>query len=93
MSDFEKYIEAKYPNRSPKILFQKFKDIDGTLFYGIKEVEDQAEAWKQPTSTLTVTHIKNFAVAAIDDSGQKFVGNYGCFTLIKRGASDQHLPR
>ena len=44
MSDFEKYIEAKYPNRSPKILFQKFKDIDGTLFYGIKEVEDQAEA-------------------------------------------------
>ena len=45
MSDFEKYIEAKYPNRSPKILFQKFKDIDGTLFYGIKEVEDQAEAW------------------------------------------------
>jgi predicted nuclease with TOPRIM domain len=45
MSDFEKYIEAKYPNRSPKILFQKFEDIDGTLFYGVKEIEDQAEVW------------------------------------------------
>lgn len=52
MSDFEKYIEAKYPNRSPKILFQKFKDIDGTLFYGIKEVEDQAEAWKHQQAKI-----------------------------------------
>ena len=52
MSDFEKYIEAKYPNRSPKILFQKFKDIDGTLFYGIKEVEDQAEAWNHQQSKI-----------------------------------------
>lgn len=46
MSEFEEYIEAKYPNRSPKILFQKFKDIDGTLFYGVKEIEDQAEVWQ-----------------------------------------------
>ena len=52
MSDFEKYIEAKYPNRSPKILFQKFKDIDGTLFYGIKEVEDQAEAWNHQQAII-----------------------------------------
>ena len=52
MSDFEKYIEAKYPNRSPKILFQKFKDIDGTLFYGIKEVEDQAEAWNHQQAKI-----------------------------------------
>ena len=52
MSDFEKYIEAKYPNRSPKILFQKFKDIDGTLFYGIKEVEDQAEAWNHQQAQI-----------------------------------------
>ena len=52
MSDFEKYIEAKYPNRSPKILFQKFKGIDGTLFYGIKEVEDQAEAWNHQQAII-----------------------------------------
>ena len=52
MSDFEEYIEAKYPNRSPKILFQKFKDIDGTLFYGIKEVEDQAEAWNHQQAII-----------------------------------------
>ena len=52
MSDFEKYIEAKYPNRSPKILFQKFKDIDGTLFYRIKEVEDQAEAWNHQQAII-----------------------------------------
>ena len=52
MSDFEKYIEAKYPNRSPKILFQKFKDIDGTLFYGIKEVEDQVEAWNHQQAII-----------------------------------------
>ena len=52
MSDFEKYIEAKYPNRSPKILFQKFKDIDGTLFYGIKEVEDQAEVWNHQQAII-----------------------------------------
>ena len=52
MSDFEKYIEAKYPNRSPKILFQKFKDIDGTLFYGVKEVEDQAEVWNHQQAII-----------------------------------------
>lgn len=52
MSDFEKYIEAKYPNRSPKILFQKFKDIDGTLFYGVKEVEDQAEVWSHQQAII-----------------------------------------
>ena len=57
------------------------------------KVMHDVEAWKQPTSTLTVTHIKNFVVAAIDDSGQKFVGNYGCFNLIKRNANDQHLTR
>jgi len=45
------------------------------------------EIWKQPTSMLTVTHVKKFAVAAIDDSGNKFVGNFGCFDLIKRGAN------
>lgn len=52
MSDFEKYIEAKYPNRSPKILFQKFKDIDGTLFYGVKEIEDQAEVWSHQQAII-----------------------------------------
>lgn len=52
MSDFEKYIEAKYPSRSPKILFQKFEDIDGTLFYGIKEVEDQAEVWSHQQAKI-----------------------------------------
>lgn len=52
MSEFEKYIEAKYPNRSPKILFQKFKDIDGTLFYGIKEIEDQAEVWNHQQAII-----------------------------------------
>ncbi|MCU4483542.1 hypothetical protein [Acinetobacter ursingii] len=51
------------------------------------KVQHDVEYWKQPTSTLTVTHIKNLVVAAVDDSGQKFVGNYGCFTLIKRGES------
>lgn len=48
-------------------------------------VMHDVEEWKQPTSNLTVTHIKNLVVATIDDSGQKFVGNFGCFTLIKRG--------
>lgn len=52
MSEFEKYIEAKYPNRSPKILFQKFKDIDGTLFYGVKEIEDQAEVWQHQQAKI-----------------------------------------
>ena len=52
MSDFKKYIEAKYPNRSPKILFQKFKDIDGTLFYGVKEIEDQAEVWNRQQTII-----------------------------------------
>lgn len=52
MSDFEKYIEVKYPNRSPKILFQKFKDIDGTLFYGVKEIEDQAEVWNHQQAKI-----------------------------------------
>ena len=52
MSEFEKYIEAKYPNRSPKILFQKFKDIDGTLFYGVKEIEDQAEVWSHQQAKI-----------------------------------------
>ncbi|AWL28993.1 hypothetical protein DJ533_10660 [Acinetobacter defluvii] len=56
-------------------------------------VMHDVEAWQQPTSTLIVTHVKNLVVAAIDDSGQKFVGNYGCFTLIKRGTSVQHLHR
>lgn len=54
-------------------------------------VQHDVEAWKQPTSTLRVTHIKNLVVAAVDESGQKFVGNFGCFTLIKRGDSDQHF--
>ena len=52
MSEFEEYIKAKYPNRSPKILFQKFKDIDGTLFYGVKEVEDQAEVWNHQQAII-----------------------------------------
>lgn len=52
MSDFEEYIKAKYPNRSPKILFQKFKDIDGTLFYGVKEIEDQAEVWNHQQAII-----------------------------------------
>lgn len=42
------------------------------------------EVWEQPTSDLTVMHIKNLVVVAVDDSGRKFVGNFGCFTLIKR---------
>lgn len=48
------------------------------------KVMHDVECWKQPTSTLTVTHVKGLVVAAIDDNGQKFVGHYGCFTLIKR---------
>ena len=52
MSEFEKYIEAKYPNRSPKILFQKFKDIDGTVFYGVKEIEDQAKVWQHQQAKI-----------------------------------------
>jgi len=49
-------------------------------------VMHDVEHWKKPTSVLTVTHIKNLVVVAVDNSGQKFVGNYGCFNLIKRGA-------
>lgn len=50
-------------------------------------------SWSQPSSTLTVTHIKNLAVVASDSKGKKFIGNYGCFKLIVRGNSDQHLTR
>lgn len=52
MSEFEEYIKAKYPNRSLKILFQKFKDINGTLFYGVKEVEDQAKVWNHQQAII-----------------------------------------
>lgn len=52
MIEFEKYIEAKYPNRSPKILFQKFKDIDGTVFYAVREIEDQAEVWSHQQAKI-----------------------------------------
>lgn len=52
MSEFEKYIKAKYPNRSPKILFQKFKDIDGTVFYAVREIEDQAEVWSHQQAKI-----------------------------------------
>ena len=76
MSEFEKYIEAKYPNRSPKILFQKFKDIDGTLFYGIKEVEDQAEAW-------------NHQQAIIDDLKAQLNNMEACYIEKKKQAEDQ----
>lgn len=51
-------------------------------------VMHDVEAWKQPTSTLTVTHIKNLVVVATDNSGQKFIGNFGCFTLIKRDGNE-----
>ena len=72
MSDFEKYIEAKYPNRSPKILFQKFKDIDGTLFYGIKEVEDQAEAWNHQQAIIDnlKTQLNNMEACYIEKKKQ-----------------------
>lgn len=76
MSDFEKYIEAKYPNRSPKILFQKFKDIDGTLFYGIKEVEDQAEAW-------------NHQQAIIDDLKAQLNHMEACYIVVKKINDEQ----
>ena len=72
MSDFEKYIEAKYPNRSPKILFQKFKDIDGTLFYRIKEVEDQAEAWNHQQAIIDnlKTQLNNMEACYIEKKKQ-----------------------
>lgn len=71
MSDFEKYIEAKYPNRSPKILFQKFKDIDGTLFYGVKEIEDQAEVW-------------NHQQAIIEDLKAQLNNMEACYIQVKK---------
>ena len=89
MSEFEKYIEAKYPNRSPKILFQKFKDIDGTLFYGVKEIEDQAEVWshqqakielleKEITETQAFlnnqNHIKQAEVDHFKTMNQRYIG-------------------
>ena len=46
MDKFEEFIIKKYPNRSPKVLLQKFQDADGTWFYGVKEVQDQSEAWQ-----------------------------------------------
>ena len=51
-------------------------------------VMHNVESWVQPTSNLTVTHIKNLVVVAVDDSGKKFIGNHGCFDLVKRGAND-----
>lgn len=42
---FEEFIKAKYPARSPKVLFQ-LDDVDGSKFYMVKEVQDQAEAWQ-----------------------------------------------
>ena len=59
MSEFEKYIKAKYPNRSPKILFQKFKDIDGTVFYAVREIEDQAEVWSHQQAKIDDLKAKN----------------------------------
>ncbi|MFH7804047.1 hypothetical protein [Acinetobacter sp. BSP-53] len=76
MSDFEKYIEAKYPNRSPKILFQKFEDIDRTLFYGIKEVEDQAEVWSHQQ-------------AIIDDLRSQLNNMEACYIQIKKINDEQ----
>ncbi|WP_156189151.1 hypothetical protein [Acinetobacter indicus] len=76
MSEFEEYIKAKYPNRSPKILFQKFKDINGTLFYGVKEVEDQAEAW-------------NHQQAIIDDLKAQLNNMEACYIEKKKEAEDQ----
>lgn len=46
------------------------------------KVQHDVEHWKQPTSVLTVTHIKNLVVVAVDDSGEKFIGNYGAFNLV-----------
>ena len=77
MSDFEKYIEAKYPNRSPKILFQKFKDIDGTLFYGVKEIEDQAEVW-------------NHQQTIIDNLKAQLNNMEACYIEKKKELEDQH---
>ena len=51
-------------------------------------VMHDVEAWQQPASTLTVTYIKNLVVVAMDNSGQKFIGNFGCFTLIKRDGDE-----
>lgn len=56
-------------------------------------VMHNVELWEQPTSNLTITHIRNLVVVAVDDSGKKFIGNYGCFDLVKRGINDINLTR
>lgn len=52
MDKFEEFIIKKYPNRSPKVLLQKFQDTDGTWFYGVKEVQDQSQAWQEQQAEI-----------------------------------------
>ncbi|WOE32767.1 MULTISPECIES: hypothetical protein [unclassified Acinetobacter] len=51
-SGFEKYIVAKYPNRSAKVLTHKLEDVDGTMFYACKDVQDQFEVWTHQQSKI-----------------------------------------
>jgi hypothetical protein len=95
MSDFEKYIGAKYPNRSPKILFQKFKDIDGDLFYGVKEIEDQAEVWNHQQAIINVLKAQleccrkeNAVLLGKVGEGEKRIDKYIKLTISIRNEFD-----
>ncbi|WOE31961.1 MULTISPECIES: hypothetical protein [unclassified Acinetobacter] len=51
-SDFEEYIVAKYPNRSARVLTHRLEDVDGTMFYACKDVQDQFEVWTHQQSRV-----------------------------------------
>lgn len=93
MSEFEKYIEAKYPNRSPKILFQKFKDIDGTLFYGVKEIEDQAEVWQHQQAKIDDLEKQLDMMKYINDEQSKNIQNAFKTIEIEQGFKDELQKR
>lgn len=48
------------------------------------KVNHNVDQWPKSSSVLTVTVIKRLVVVAIDSAGRKFIGNFGCFDLVKK---------
>lgn len=46
MNKFKKYILAKYPNRSPKILFQLQDETGSNVVFEVQEIQDLWELWQ-----------------------------------------------
>lgn len=85
MDNFEEFIIKKYPNRSPKVLLQKFQDTDGTWFYGVKEVQDQSEAWQSRQAEVDQLIAENihFRDKKWDENEAYNSGKASMFALIQ----------